>query len=323
MDNKKIYITRAIPDIALKMLRDKGYEVDTGDSFEPPKKKHIIKALKQKKYDAVISLLTDEIDSEIYDASPATKIFANYAVGYNNIDIEEAKKRGIMIANTAGTSDESVAEHTFAIMLALLRRIPEADRFVREGKYKGWCPLLMVGEEISGKTIGIVGAGKIGQSVAKKSKAFDMKINYYDITRDENFEKESQANFCQTLEALLNSSDIVSLHVPLLPSTKHLINKETLSKMKKGSFLINTSRGQVVDEIALYEALKSGYIKGAGLDVFEFEPEIVKGLRKMDNVIMTPHCASSTIETRNEMAILTAENIISFFENGQPKARVV
>ena len=252
-------------------------------------------------------------------------MIANYAVGFDNIDLNEAKKRNIVVTNTpSGQISESVAEHTIALMFALAKRVCEADRFTRAGKYKAWGPKLLLGTDFYGKTVGIVGTGRIGTGVVKRlHDGFNMKILYNDIKRNSELEKETSAKFC-TLEQLLKESDFVSLHVPLLPSTRHLISTKQFKMMKKTAFLINTARGPIIDEKALVKALAKKEIAGVGLDVYECEPMIDcdpkdnLDLRKMDNVVLTPHTASATLETRQEMSCLAANNILMFINGKKP-----
>lgn len=316
---KKIYITRRIPEIGIKMLMDKGYEIDINPKDRPLSPKELVKNLKKKPYDGVLSLLTDKIDASVFDAVPSSKIFANYAVGFNNIDVVEAKKRGISITNTPGGLTESVAEHTFALILALTCRIVEGDTFVRKGKYDGWNPMLLLGTDLIGKTLGVLGTGRIGADVVHKAvRGFKMNAVYYDVVRNENLEKEYGAKFLATPEEVLKVSDVVSVHVPLMESTHHLINKERLALMKSTAYLVNTSRGPVIDEKALVEALKNKQIAGAGLDVFEDEPKMAKGLSNLSNVVLTPHIASATISARNEMSEMAAQNLTAFFEGQVP-----
>lgn len=313
---KQIYITREIPETGLKLLREKGISFDMGTSKNPPKKKQLIKALKGKPYDAVITFLTDKIDADVFDACPSAKIFANFAVGFDNINTEEAKKRGIIVTNTPGTSANAVAEHTAALMLTLTTRIDEGDRYMRSGKYKGWDPNLFVGTDLKGKVIGLIGAGQIGTEVAKILHfGFGSKIIYSDIADCVELDK-IEGTERKTTEEVLRTSDIVSLHVPLLPSTHHLINKEALSTMKKSAFLVNTSRGAVIDEKELVNALKNNVIKGAAIDVYEFEPKLTKGLIKLQNIVLTPHIASARQSARDKMAEIAAQNIISVLETG-------
>ena len=320
---KKIFITRRIPENGLAMLREKGFTLVLSEKPRPLSKRELIKELKKNPYDAVLCLLTDTIDKDVFDAAPSVKIFANFAVGFNNIALEEAKKRGVVITNTPGASTESVSEFTLALILNAARRVNEGDRFMRAGKFKGWGPP-MFGRDIKGMTLGIVGSGRIGAEVAKKAlRGFEMKIIYYDVIRNELLEKEYGARFVSTLEELLRTADVVSLHVSLLPSTKHLINKERLAMMKKTAYLVNTSRGPVIDENALVDALRSGVIAGAGLDVFEVEPNTAKGLTRIENVVLTPHIAAGTEIARQEMARLAVSNLIAFFDGKTPPDVVV
>lgn len=321
--NKHIYITRKIPEAGLKLLRDNGITFDIGKSKNPPTKKEIIKALKNKKYDGVISFLTDPFDKEVFDSCPTIKVCANFSVGYNNIDLEEAQKRNICISNTPGTSATAVAEHTVALILALTTRLVEGDEFMRKGKFKGWDPELFVGTDIKGKTIGLIGAGQIGTEVAKMLHyGFGSNVIYSDVSPNTELEKITGPTRTTTEEVLRNA-DIVSLHVPLLPTTHHLINKDSLLLMKKTAFLINTSRGAVIDEKALVYALKNNIIRGAALDVFEFEPKLTKGLTKLPDIILTPHIASARQSARDMMAEISAKNIISAFETGKVINNVV
>ena len=316
--NKKICITRAIPDIGITMLRDKGYEVDVAPYIDPPTKEDIIASVKAQPYDAVITLPTDPIDSEVFDAVPTAKIFANYAVGFDNFNSKDAKDRGVTLTNAAGTSSYCVAEHAMALILALSTRLVEGDRYVKEGKYKGWSPSLLIGTDLNGKTVGIVGTGKIGEKVAEMAgHSFGMRVVYYDIVRNPSIEKNSGAEFIPSLEEVLKMSDIVTIHVPLNNATRHLINEDRLKLMKPTALIVNTARGPVIDEVALVKALQNKQIAGAGLDVFEFEPKLSSGLADLTNVILTPHIASARPSARNEMAVAAASNVISFIETGK------
>jgi glyoxylate reductase len=315
----KIYITRKIPDVGIKLLRDRGYEVDINGEDKVLSKMELIEALGKKDYDGVLCLLTDKIDAEIFDSAPNSKIFANYAVGYNNIDIEEARKRDIKISNTPGVLTDTVAEHTFALIMAISRRIVEADKFTREGKYVGWAPELFLGSGLKGKTIGIVGVGRIGSRVAGIAKnGYEMNVVYNDLTQNDTFEETFNATFYDSLSEMLKVADIITIHVPLIDSTRHLINKEMLSNMKKSAYLINTSRGPIVDEKALVVALREGTIKGAAIDVFEDEPKLADGLSELSNIIITPHIASATEETRSKMSEMAAKNIVAVLEGNTP-----
>lgn len=314
---KQIYITRKIPEAGLKLLRNEGINFDIGKSKIPPTKKEVIRALKKKPYDGVISFLTDILDKDVFDSCPTAKVFANFSVGFNNVDLKEACKRGIEISNTPGTSQTAVAEHTVALMLALTTRLVEGDEFMRKGKFKGWNPDLFIGTDMKGKTIGLIGAGQIGTEVAKiLHYGFNSNIIYSDICQNLELEKISGPTR-KTTEEVLREADIVSLHVPLLPETHHLINKKSLATMKKTAFLINTSRGPVVDEKALVSALKNDIIRGAALDVFEFEPRLARGLTKLPDVIITPHIASARQSARDMMAEIAVKNIISALKIGK------
>lgn len=318
-----VFITRKIPDIGVQMLHDKGYEVDTNPHDRPLTQDELIAVLKNKKYDAVLTVLTDKIDAKVFDASPDTKIFANYTIGYDNFDIAEGKKRGVYLTNAPGGGANRVAEHAWAMILSLACRVNEGDRFVKAGKYVGWDPMLLPGTSVRGKVLGLIGAGRIGAEVARMgSQAFGMRVVYFDIKRNTDLESICNCSYYHSPEDVLKQADVVSLHVPLLDSTRHLINKERLSMMKPTAYLVNTSRGPVVDEDALVEALQKKVIAGAGLDVYENEPKLAKGLANLDNVILTPHIASATVESRNDMARLAVENIISAMEGSIPKCIV-
>ena len=320
---KKIFVTRRIPEIGLKILQDQGYEVDIYPKDGVPSQAELLQNLQAKPYDAVLTLLTDKVDAAFLDAAPAAKIISNYAVGFNNIDVAEAKRRGVAVANTRGASSDSVAEFTVALILALSTRLVEGDKFVRAGKFEGWSPMLFLGTDLKGKTLGLVGAGNIGSQVAfLAARGLGMKIVYHDIVRNEKIEKECGAMYEETFENVLKDADFVTLHVPLLPSTHHFISAEHLKLMKPTAFIVNTSRGPVVDENALVAALKSKVIAGAALDVFEFEPNLAAGLAELSNVVLTPHIASSRPTTRNEMSRLAAENIVDFFDGKTPNGLV-
>ena len=253
------------------------------------------------------------------DAAPTVKIVANYAIGFNNIDLAEAKKRGVFVTNTPGGGADRVAEHTWGLILALTCRIVEGDSFVRRGKYKGWDPMIFHGTKLAGKTLGIIGTGRIGADVAKRAvQGFEMKVVYYDIVRNKKLEQEFGAVFKSTVEEVLPLADIVSIHVPLTKETTHLISSKRLVRIKPTAFLVNTSRGPVIDEVALVEALRTGKIAGAGLDVFEHEPKLAKGLSKLANIVITPHIASATKEARLDMARMAAENIITALRGEVP-----
>lgn len=316
---KKIYITRRIPDAGINLLKkQKSFKVEVSPYDRVLTKKEIIKNAKGA--DALLCLLTDKIDGDILDGiGKQLKIVANYAVGFNNLDVDAGKKRKVIMTNTPGPEiSESVAEHTFALLMSVAKRIPESDKFTRAGKYKGWAPMLFLGVDVHDKVLGIIGLGAIGREVAHRAvNGMGMKIIYFDVKRDKSFEKKYGAKYASVKE-LLKKSDFVSLHVPLLPSTKHLIGVKELNSMKKTAFLINTSRGPIVDEKALVKALKAGKLAGAALDVYEWEPKLASGLAKLPNVVLTPHTASASIETRSAMAVTAAKNIIAALSGKRP-----
>jgi len=325
MIKKKIYITREIPKEGIDMLKKrKDFDVRVSPHDRVLSQKEIIKNAKG--VDALLSLLTDKIDGKLLDGlGPQLKIVANYAVGFNNIDLKAAKERKIMVSNTPGKLISfSVAEHTFALMLGLAKRMVEGDNFMRHGKYKGWGPLLLLGTDLHDKTIGIVGLGAIGSSVAEKAyRGFNMKVVYTDLNRNKEFEKKYKAKYLKMNE-LLKQSDFVTLHVPLLKSTTHLMSNKEFKLMKSSAFLINTSRGPVIDEDAMVDALKKKEIAGVGLDVYECEPKLgckiknLKYMRAANNVIITPHIASASYETRAEMAEIAAKNVIAALTGKTP-----
>ncbi|MGQ9722707.1 MAG: 2-hydroxyacid dehydrogenase [Candidatus Jordarchaeum sp.] len=316
---KKVYITRQIAEEALKLLRENA-NVTVHSGTLPPKKNEIIKNIRDAH--GLVALLTDQIDAEIIDHGKQLTIIANVAVGYDNIDLEAATRKGIYVTNTPGVLDDATADLAFTILLAVARRIPEADSFVRSGQWKGWSPNLLLGSDLRDKTLGIIGLGRIGSEVAKRAKCFKMKIVYYQPQRD--LEKETNIGVRYvSLEELLSISDFVSLHVPLTSETRSMISRRELNKMKKTAYLINTSRGQVVDEEALYEALTEGEIKGAALDVYDKEPISPDNpLLKLKNIVLTPHIGSATLETRTRMAVLAAENTVKALKNEIPSCIV-
>jgi D-3-phosphoglycerate dehydrogenase len=315
--SKKVYVTRPIPEDGIEILRKKGFQVDVNPEDKVLSTDELKKAISS--YDAVLCLLTDKIDGEVLDAAgPNLKIMANYAVGFDNIDVKAATERKIAVSNSPGVLTEAVAEHTFALLLTAAKRIVEADRFTRSGEYKQWEPKGFLGPQIWGKTIGIVGLGRIGSFVAQISHGgFNMEVLYHDVKKNEEFEMRFSAKY-RDLENLLKESDFVTIHVPLLPATHHLIGAKELGTMKKTAILINTSRGPVVDEVSLVEALKAGKIAGAGLDVFEKEPQLSPGLADLPNVALTPHTASATREARSAMSKIAAENIAAVLEGKDP-----
>jgi len=313
----RVFVTRKIADEGLELLQGKvDLEIWEEDRVIPRE----VLLEKVKGVDAILSLLTDKMDSILMDAAgPQLKIISNYAVGIDNIDVKAATERKIYVANTPGVLTEAVAEHAFALLMSIARHIPESDRFTREGKFVGWAPMLFLGTEVKGKVLGVVGLGRIGSRVAEMAvKGMGMKVIYYDVKPSAEFEKEFGATF-KDLDPLLKEADFISIHVPLLPETHHLISAEKLALMKKSAYLVNTSRGPVVDEAALVEALKNGVIRGAALDVYENEPALTPGLTELQNVILAPHTGSATDEARNAMSALAAQAILDVLDGKLPQ----
>jgi glyoxylate reductase len=314
----KIFVTRQIPGDSLEKLKVNGNEVIISEFGRPLTPAELL--TKSKGVDALLSLLTDNIDADLMDAiGPQLKIISNYAVGFDNVDVKAAGERGILVTNTPSEEvDEAVAEHTWALISALSRRIVEADEATRHGAYRGWEPDIFLGTNLIGKTLGIIGLGGIGTMVARRASGYKMNVIYNKHSRDTKAEEEMGVKFCE-LDQLLAESDVVTLHVPLTPETHYLVNKNTLSKMKKGAFLINTARGPVVNEHDLVEALRDGQLGGAGLDVFENDPDISPELYDMPNVITTPHIASATWEARNKMGEQAVAAILDTFVGTKPQ----
>ena len=315
----KVFVTRRIPEKGLRMLEER-YDVVVNPEDRVLTKEEIIEGVRDA--DALLCLLTDPIDKDVIDAGKKLRIISNYAVGYNNIDVEYASKKGIIVTNTPGVLTETTADLAWALLMAVARRVVEGDRFMREGKFRGWAPMLMLGTDIHGKTLGIVGMGKIGQAVARRAVGFGMKVIYYSRKRKPEIEKEIGAEFVD-LPTLMRESDFISLHVPLTPETKNMIDREMLELMKPEAYLINTARGEVIDEPYLIEMLKRKRIRGAALDVFWGEPlNVNPELYGLDNVVLAPHMGSASLETRTKMAVMAAQAIIDVFEGRNPKNRV-
>jgi glyoxylate reductase len=316
MQKPKVYVTREFPERGLKIIK-KHFDAEVWPEYAPPPKKVIME--KAKSVDALATLLSDKIDAEVFDVAPKLKIVAQMAVGFDNIDVQEATRRGIYVTNTPEVLTDTTADFAWTLLMAVARRVVEADKYVRTGQWKvGWHPSMMSGRDVHHATIGIVGAGRIGYGVAKRAKGFDMKILFYDVIPRPEMEKDFGAKRVD-LDTLFKESDFVSVHVPLMKETHHLVNAEKLKLMKKTAYLINNSRGPVVDEKAVYEALKEGRIAGAGLDVFEQEPTPVDNpLLKLDSVVVAPHISSASYETRSRMAEMAAENLVDFFEGKKP-----
>jgi glyoxylate reductase len=306
MSKPKVFVTRIIPDKGLEMIRD-FCEVDLWQEELPPSHEELLKRVQR--VDGILSLLTDKIDGEVMDATgKQLKVISNHAVGFDNVDIQAATDRKIPVGNTPDVLTDATADFAFTLMMAAGRRLIEADRYVRDGKWKTWGPLLLLGTEMKGTTLGLVGFGRIGKAMARRAMGFDMRVIYYDPA-----DKSTEFNATGVdLETLLEESDFISLHTPLTAATRHLINSEALSKMKPNAVLINTSRGPVVDLDALYEALKEHRIFAAGLDVTEPEPLPMNSpLLTLDNLVIAPHIASAGKVTRDKMSWMAAQNLIS------------
>lgn len=317
----RIFLTRQIPGGTelLDELKKAGHEIEVSDLSRPLTNGELAGKIKGN-YDGLITLLTDRIDGDLMDlAGPQLKIISNYAVGFDNIDVKSATDRQIVVTNTPSDEvNKAVAEHTWALILGLARRVVEADEAVRRGGYHGWEPDIFLGTELNGKTLGIVGLGRIGTMVAQIGVAFGMNVLYNKSKPDPEAESKFKVKFA-TLPDLLASADFVSLHVPLTDETRHMINKTTLAQMKNGSYLINTARGPVVSEIDLIEAIRSGKLKGAALDVFDNEPNVSAELIGMENVILTPHIASATIEARAKMGKGAIEAVLDTLAGKKPQ----
>lgn len=314
----KIFVTRQIPGDHLEKLKVNGNDVIVSEFSRALTPEELLS--KSKGAEAILTLLTDRIDADLMDAIGSNlKIISNYAVGFDNIDVKAASDRGILVTNTPSEEvNESVAEHTWALILALTRRVVEADEATRRGAYRGWEPDVFLGTSLKGKTLGIIGLGGIGSMVARRALGFKMNVVYNKHTRDLEAEQEMRIKFL-ALDELLAVSDVITLHIPLTDETRHMINKNTLAKMKKGAFLVNTARGPVVAERDLVEALRSGHLGGAALDVFDNEPNIGPELYDMPDVVTTPHIASATNEARNKMGEQAVASILDALAGTKPQ----
>ena len=311
----KVFITARIPEEVLARIT-REHSVETYDQDKPIERSRMLEAVQNK--DGLLCTITDRIDKEVLERAPGLKVIANNGVGFDHIDIEAASARKIPVTNTPGVLTDETADLTFALMLSNARRIVEGDRMTRTGEFKYWAPLHFLGWKVNEKTLGIVGFGRIGQAVAKRARGFDMKVVYFDSSRlDPSAEKNLNVSF-MPFDELLREADFVTLHVSLNPSTRRLMGKREFDIMKPSACLINTSRGPVVDEKALVEALQKGRIGGAGLDVYENEPQLSPGLAELNNVILLPHVGSATIETRTKMASMAADNLLAGLRGERP-----
>jgi glyoxylate reductase len=313
----KVLVTREIPEAGLRLLE--GFDA-TVLNERPPERGELLEAVRGAS--GVLSTATEKIDGEVMDAAgDGLKVVANMAVGYDNIDVKAAKERGVVVTNTPGVLDETTADVAFMLMLAAARRLGEGERLLRAGEWEWWGPKQLRGLDVWGKKLGILGLGRIGQAVARRARGFDMEILYHNRSRKEDAEKKLGARYLE-LQDLLGESDFISIHTPLTEETRHLIGAEELERMKPGAVLVNTSRGPVVDEDALADALEDGRIFAAGLDVYEEEPEVHPKLLELENVVLAPHIGSASMETRDRMATLAAENLRAVLRGEQPKTPV-
>ena len=310
-----VFLTRALPDAIMTEIRGR-FRLRFNREDRPLSKEEILRGVR--KADGLISMLSDQIDRETIEAAPNLRIIANYAVGYNNIDLGAARERGIFVTNTPGVLTETTADLTWALILAASRRISEAEALARSGKWTGWAPTQLLGSDVFKKTLGIVGMGRIGQAVARRAAGFEMRVIYTSRHRLPIKDEKRLGISFVSLPDLLKESDFVSLHLPLTAESHHLIDRKALRLMKPTAFLINTARGPIVDEAALIEALRKKKIAGAGLDVFENEPAISRELRRLNQVVLLPHIGSASLETRLRMGHIVLENIVSALAGKSP-----
>jgi len=312
-----VLVTRTIPEAGLRLLGD--FEV-TVLSEKPPGRDELLEAARG--VSGILSTVTEKVDAGLMDvAGDSLKVVANMAVGFDNIDLDAAGERGVVVTNTPEVLSETTADTAFMLLMAAARRLGEAERMLRAGGWDAWGPMQLLGPDVWGKKLGIVGFGRIGQALARRASGFDMEVAYHDMRRNEEAERELGARYLE-LEELLETCDFVSVHAPLTDETRHLIGEKELEGMKDTSVLVNTSRGPVVDEAALAEALAEGRIFAAGLDVFEEEPKVHPRLLELENVVLAPHIGSASIETRDKMAALAAENLVAVLRGEEPKTPV-
>ena len=311
----KVFITRDIPKIGFDILRNANLKFHWNKLDKTISRKALINNVKE--CDGLICLLTDKIDKQVIDSMQRCRIVSNFAVGYDNIDVEYAKSKGIIVTNTPDVLTESTADLTITLILACSRRIFEANSLLREGRYKGWKPKFLLGMELKGKKLGILGAGRIGTAVALRAKSFGMKILYFSHNKNLFLEERTNAKKV-SLNFILKNSDVISVHLPLNSETYHLLNKNRLSLLKKNAIVINTARGEIIDEKSLIRLLKLKKIKAAGLDVFEGEPNINRDLLNLQNVVVMPHIGSATVEARNGMAEIAAKNVVRVLTGKSP-----
>ena len=308
---RSVLVTREIPREAVELLRGNCETVEVHRAERPLTRQELLEKVRGR--DGILCCLTERIDSEVLDAARGVKGIANLAVGYDNIDVRGATERGVPVSNTPGVLTDATADRAWALLLSVARRVVEADRFTRGGRFQAWGPMMFLGADVAKKTLGIIGAGRIGTAVALRSRGFEMKVLYNDPAPNPVLEEQLSARRVG-LDELLRESDFVSIHVSLTPETRHLIGDRELRLMKSSACLMNTSRGPVIDEKALVQALRKRQIAGAGLDVYEDEPHLTRGLAKLDNVVLLPHIGSATVATRTKMAMMAAENLVAMLK---------
>lgn len=320
MAKPTVFVTRAIPHAALDLLAGT-FVVDANDADQAYPREQLLAHARHA--DAIVSLLTDRIDDDLLARCPALKVVANVAVGYDNVDVAAATRRGVLVTNTPGVLTDATADLAFALILAVVRRVVEADRYVRDGKFRAWLMMGLHGGDLAGRTLGIAGFGRIGQAVARRGRAFGMHVIYASNNRAPLAVEEELGARQVDKATLVASSDVISVHLPLGPATRGYFGANEFARMRAGAYLINTARGPIVDEEALVRALRAGALGGAGLDVFEREPEVHPGLLDLPNVVLTPHIGSATVETRTRMALMAAENAIAAINGVTPPNLVV
>jgi glyoxylate reductase len=314
---EKVLVTREIPDAGRRLLRD--FDVSVV-SESPPERGELLEAVRGAA--GILPTVTEKMDAEVMDAAgDGLKVIANMAVGYDNVDLDAAGERNVVVTNTPEVLNETTADTAFMLLLAAARRLGEAERLLRSGGWEAWGPMQLTGPDVWGKKLGVVGFGRIGQAVARRARGFDMEVLYHDQYRIESAEKVSGVRYVE-LDELLRTCDFISVHTPLTDETHHLIGATELGRMKSEAVLINTSRGPVVDEAALANALAEGRIFAAGLDVYEKEPEVHPKLLELENAVLAPHIGSASVETRDRMAVLAAENIVAVLSGEEPKTPV-
>jgi glyoxylate reductase len=311
----KVLVTGIIPDDVMSRIKSE-HEVESNNEDRPMERPALLKSVADK--DGLLCMISDNVDIELLNRAPRLKVIANFGVGFNNIDLKAATERSILVSNTPDVLTDATADATFALILATARRVVEGDTVTRRGEFRYWAPFHFLGREVSGKTLGIVGMGRIGKAVARRAQGFNMKITYADDYALGECEERLLGVCRVNMDSLISESDFITLHVPLTDKTRHLIDSQTLGKMKTTSYLINTSRGPVVDEKALLDALQRGKIAGAGLDVYEHEPDLTPGLADLTNVVLLPHVGSATLETRSSMARLAADNLLAGLRGEKP-----